>query len=81
MLVKQVKKQFKEIHEAIFKNRILLKAQGGGECQPAGIRKYVEDLKREPNADIGPTDIFETASYKTHNKRGAGLFIDQITIW
>jgi len=25
------------------------------------IRKYVEDLKREPGADIGPKDIFEKA--------------------
>jgi len=26
------------------------------------MRKYVEDLKREPNPDIGPKDIFEIAS-------------------
>jgi len=44
------------------KNRILVQGQGGGKFQPAGIRKYVEDLKREPNADIGPKDIFEIAS-------------------
>ena len=44
------------------KNRILVQGQGGGECQPAGIRKYVEDLKREPIADIGAKDIFEIGS-------------------
>jgi len=44
------------------KNRILVQGQGGGEFQPAGILKYVEDLKRKPNADIGPKDIFEIAS-------------------
>jgi len=46
------------------KNRILFQGQGGGEFQPAGILKRVEDLKREPNADIGPKDIFEMASNK-----------------
>jgi len=40
----------------------LVQGQGGGEFQPAGILKYVEDLKREPNADIEPKDIFEIAS-------------------
>jgi hypothetical protein len=28
----------------------------------SGILKYVEDLKREPNADIGPKSIFRIAS-------------------
>jgi hypothetical protein len=44
------------------KNRILVQGQGGAEFQPAGILKYVEDLKRGPNAEIGPKDIFEIAS-------------------
>jgi len=44
------------------KNRILVQGQGGGEFQPADILKYVADLKREPNAGIGPKDIFEIAS-------------------
>ena len=30
--------------------------------QTAGILEYVEDLKRVTNKDIGPKDIFETAS-------------------
>ena len=30
--------------------------------QPAGILKYVEDLKRGPNTEIGPKDFFEIAS-------------------
>ena len=34
----------------------------GGEFQPADILKYVEDLKRKLNADIGPKGIFEVAS-------------------
>jgi hypothetical protein len=34
----------------------------GAEFQPAGILNYVEDLKREPSADIGPKGIFEIAS-------------------
>jgi hypothetical protein len=29
---------------------------------PAGILKYVDDLKREPNAEIEPKGIFEIAS-------------------
>ena len=44
------------------KNRILVQGQGKAEFQPTGILKYVEDLKREPNADIGPKGIFEIAS-------------------
>ena len=35
--------------------------KGGGEFQPAGLRKQVEGLKREPNAGIEPKDIFEIA--------------------
>jgi hypothetical protein len=31
--------------------------------QPAGILKYFEDLKREPNTGFGPKDIFEIDSY------------------
>jgi len=38
--------------------------------QPAGILKYVEDVKREPNADIGPKDIFEIASSEKDLKQG-----------
>jgi len=48
----------------------LVQGQGGGEYQPAGLRKHIEDLKREPNADIGPKDIFEMASKKN------GMFAD-----
>jgi hypothetical protein len=32
------------------------------ENQPAGILKYVEDLRRGLNADIGRKDFFEMAS-------------------
>jgi hypothetical protein len=44
------------------KNRILAQGQGGTEFQPAGILKYVEDLKRGPNTEIGQKDFFEIAS-------------------
>ena len=36
--------------------------QGEAEDQPAGILKYVEDLIRGLNADIGRKDFFEMAS-------------------
>jgi hypothetical protein len=44
------------------KKRILVQDQGGVKFQPTGILKYVEDLKRRPNAEIGPKDFFEIAS-------------------
>jgi len=44
------------------KNRIFAQGQGGTEFQPAGILKYVEDLKRGPNTEIGQKDFFEIAS-------------------
>ena len=40
----------------------MVQDQGGPEFQPAGILKYVEDLQRGPNAEVGPIDIFEIAS-------------------
>jgi len=40
----------------------LVQDRGGAEFQTAGILLYVEDLKRGTNKDIGPKDIFETAS-------------------
>ena len=46
------------------KKEILVQGQGGTKLQPAGILKYVEDLKRGPNAEIGPKDFFEIASKK-----------------
>jgi hypothetical protein len=44
------------------KIRIFVRDQGGAEYQPAGILKYVEDLRRGLNADIGRKDSFEMAS-------------------
>ena len=52
------------------KIRIFGRDQDEAEDQPAPsatgssrrIRKYVEDLRRGPNADIGRKDIFEMAS-------------------
>ena len=45
-----------------FKIQILVHHQGGTEFQTAGIRKYVEDLKRGLNIEIEPKDNFEAAS-------------------
>jgi hypothetical protein len=42
----------------------LAQGQGGTEFQPAGILKYVEDLKRSPNTEIGTKDFFEIASFE-----------------
>jgi hypothetical protein len=44
------------------KIRIFVRDQGEAEDQPEGILKYVEDLRRGPNADIGRKDFFEMAS-------------------
>jgi hypothetical protein len=44
------------------KNRTLVQDQGGAEFQPADILQYFEDLKRGPNAEIGPKVIFTIAS-------------------
>jgi len=45
-----------------FKNWIFARDQGEAEDQPAGIHKYVEDLRRGRNADIGRKDFFAIAS-------------------
>jgi hypothetical protein len=42
--------------------------QGEPEDQPTGILKYVEDLRREFNADIGRKDFFEMASMFTMSR-------------
>jgi hypothetical protein len=55
----QLKKKVTRSH---LKNRILAQGQGRTEFQPAGILKYVEDLKRGPNTEIGEKDFFEIAS-------------------
>ena len=45
-----------------FRIKLLAQYQGGPAFQPAGIRHYVEVLKRGLNAEMGPKDNFETAS-------------------
>jgi hypothetical protein len=40
----------------------LVQDKGEAEFQSAVILKYVEDLKRGLNAEIGPKDILEIAS-------------------
>jgi len=44
------------------KIRIYERDQDEAEDQPTGILKYVEDLRRGLNADIGRKDFFEMAS-------------------
>ena len=43
---------------------MLVQDRGGFLFQPAGILKYVEDLKRGANKDMGPKDFFEMACNK-----------------
>ena len=43
------------------KIKILIQNQGDDKFQPAGILKYVEDLKRVLNTEFGPKDYFEIA--------------------
>ena len=63
------------------KNWILVQAQGGIALQPAGILKYVEDLERGPNTEIGPKDFFETAS-RNYGRllRGFRQYLDLLPI-
>jgi hypothetical protein len=72
------------------KNRILVQGlpprtagqERGAEVQPprlltgssTRILKYSEELKRGPNAEIGPKDIFEMASNKREGLNAAGHF-------
>jgi hypothetical protein len=55
----------RSVSKSFRKNWILVQDQGGGTFQPAGILRYVVDLKRVANADIGPKDFFEMASIHT----------------
>jgi hypothetical protein len=50
------------IIRSYLKIRIFVRDPGEAENQPAGILKYVEDLRRGFNADIGQKDFFEMAS-------------------
>jgi hypothetical protein len=50
------------ITSSYLKKKILVQDQGAAEFQTAGILKYVEDLKRGTNTEIGPKDFFEIAS-------------------
>jgi hypothetical protein len=52
----------RKVTRSYLKKRILVQYQGRTELQAAGIHGYVEDLKRGPNAEIGPKDFFEMAS-------------------
>ena len=49
-------------NRSYLKIRVLAQGQGRSECQPAGILKSVEDLKRGANTEIGLKNIFEMTS-------------------
>mgnify|MGYP001826578203 FL=1 len=49
-------------NRSYLKIRIFVRDQGEFENQPAGILKYVEDLRRGFNTDIGRKDFVEMAS-------------------
>ena len=51
------------------KNRIFDSNQGATENQPAGILKYVEDLRRGSNAELVRKDIFKIISIGTTRRR------------
>jgi hypothetical protein len=51
------------------KIRIFGRDQDEAEDQPGGIFKYVEDLRRGLNADIGRKDFFEMTSNVIISKR------------
>ena len=67
-MMKIIVDEMHNFNRTYLKKRILVKYQGGPEFQPAGILKYVEDLKREPNAEIGPKDFFEMGSNPVRKK-------------
>jgi hypothetical protein len=46
---------------SLLKIRIFVRDRGEAKNQPAGILKYVEDLRRGLTADIGRKDFFEMA--------------------
>ena len=56
------------------KNRILVLSQGGTEFQPKDILKYFEELKRDPNTEIGPKDFFVTASILSSDVESTPFF-------
>jgi LssY C-terminus len=50
------------LSRSYLKIRIFVRYQGEAEDQPAGILKYVEDLRQGLNADTGRKDFFEITS-------------------
>ena len=54
-----------QIYRSYLKIRIFGRNQGATENQPAGIHKYVEDLRRGRNAEFGRKDFFEMGSNTT----------------
>jgi hypothetical protein len=57
------------LFRSFLKIRIFVRNQGETKTQPAGILKYVEDLRRGLNTDIGRKGFFEMASnIRYHNR-------------
>jgi hypothetical protein len=52
----------RDVDRSYLNIRIFVRYQGEAEDQPAGILKYVEDLRQGLNADTGRKDFFEIAS-------------------
>jgi len=62
------------------KGRIWAQDQGGVKFQPADILMYFEELKQEPNVEIGFKDFFEMGSIVIQTTRLAGNNLSK-TIW
>jgi hypothetical protein len=62
-----------KINKSYLKIRIFGRDQDKTEDQPAGILKYVEDLRRRLNADIGRKELFEMA-YSFRMIKDTGFF-------
>ena len=61
-----------DMTRSYLKIKIFGRNQGASENQPAGILKYVEDLKRGCNAEFGRKDFFEIASNLMAKKAASG---------
>jgi hypothetical protein len=50
--------------EAVPKIGFWFKIKAGSGFNPQAYKQYAEDLKPDPNAEIGPKDFFDTASVR-----------------
>ena len=66
-----------DMPRAHLKKKIWTQGQGGINLQPADILEYDEELKREPNVEIGFKDFFEIGS----NKEAMLIRYRMISLW